>query len=91
MAYCHLEVNWVPIKGSCCHFSFLSGFNWDQFLSKELSPLGDQFVLPSINPIALRNTKIVYNFGLSECNRVKGGDCRIDFFLFFFFFFFFNN
>ena len=24
-----------------------------------------------INPIALRKAKIVYNFGLSECNRVK--------------------
>ena len=25
-----------------------------------------------VNPIALRKAKIVYNFGLSECNRVKG-------------------
>ena len=25
----------------------------------------------SINPTALRKAKIVYNFGLSECNRVK--------------------
>ena len=25
----------------------------------------------SVNPIALRNAKIVHNFGLSECNRVK--------------------
>ena len=25
----------------------------------------------SINPIALRKAKIVYNFGLSECKRVK--------------------
>ena len=24
-----------------------------------------------MNPIALRKAKIVYNFGLSECNRVK--------------------
>ena len=24
-----------------------------------------------INPIALRKARIVYNFGLSECNRVK--------------------
>ena len=24
------------------------------------------------NPFALRKAKIVYNFGLSECNRVKG-------------------
>ena len=27
-----------------------------------------------LNPIALIKAKIVYNFGLSECNRVKGGD-----------------
>ena len=26
------------------------------------------------NPIALRQAKIVYNFGLSECNRVKVSD-----------------
>ena len=26
----------------------------------------------TINPIALKRAKIVYNFGLSECNRVKG-------------------
>ena len=26
----------------------------------------------NINPIAVRKAKIVYNFGLSECNRVKG-------------------
>ena len=24
-----------------------------------------------VNPIALRKTKIVYNFGLNECNKVK--------------------
>ena len=35
---------------------------------------------PQFNPIALRKAKIAYNFGLSECNRVKshqndkGGD-----------------
>ena len=26
----------------------------------------------TIHPIALRKAKIVYNFSLSECNRVKG-------------------
>ena len=26
---------------------------------------------PNINPFALRKAKIVYNFGLYECNRVK--------------------
>ena len=25
-----------------------------------------------VNPITPRKAKIVYNFGLSECNRVKG-------------------
>ena len=29
------------------------------------------FAASSFNPIALRKAKIVYNFGLSECNRVK--------------------
>ena len=32
----------------------------------------------SINPVALRKTKIVYNFGLSECNRVKDNGCSVD-------------
>ena len=27
----------------------------------------------SFNPTALRKAKIAYNFGLSECNRVKYG------------------
>ena len=29
-------------------------------------------ILYRLNPIALRKAKIAYNFGLSECNRVKG-------------------
>ena len=33
--------------------------------------MGDRLFLVRINPIALRKTKIVYNFGLSECNRVN--------------------
>ena len=28
-----------------------------------------------VNPIALRKAKIVYNFGLSECNRVNDTLC----------------
>ena len=28
-------------------------------------------IMTCLNPIALRKAKIVYNFGLSECNRVK--------------------
>ena len=38
-----------------CKFSFLFLF----------------FAILNINPIALRKGKIVDNFGLSECNRVK--------------------
>ena len=33
-------------------------------------PLGP-LVFFDMNPIALREAKIVHNFGLSECNRVK--------------------
>ena len=28
-------------------------------------------IITKLNPIALRKTKIVYHFGLSECKRVK--------------------
>ena len=28
-------------------------------------------IFEAVNPIALRKAKIVYNFGLSECNRIK--------------------
>ena len=34
------------------------------FFSPECIPI-------QLNPIALRKAKIAYNFGLSECNRVK--------------------
>ena len=29
------------------------------------------FGVPTLNPTTLRKAKIVYNFGLSECNRVN--------------------
>ena len=44
-----------------------------------------------MNPVALRKAKIVYNFGLSECNRVKrkinvlSKDINIIFFAIFFY------
>ena len=31
----------------------------------------------SVNPIALRKAKIVYNFGLSECNNVNNTSMHI--------------
>ena len=43
------------------HF-FISGFRWLCHLKK---------IMDLFNPIAFRKAKIVYNFGLSECNRVK--------------------
>ena len=52
------------------------------FLQREVFPLTYFALLASgilpkkkeftLNPIALREAKIVYNFGLSECNSVKG-------------------
>ena len=37
----------------------------------EILALKDRFLLIPIQPIALRKAKIVYNFGLSESNRVN--------------------
>ena len=34
-------------------------------------PFGGEKQKIILNPIALREAKIAYNFGLSECNRVK--------------------
>ena len=39
--------------------------------SISLSKSRDEFLGPHFYPIALRKTKIIYNFGLSECNRVN--------------------
>ena len=37
-------------------------------------PLNPKQPTNQLNPIALKKAKIVYNFGLSECNRVKGNN-----------------
>ena len=42
---------------------------WSKCSCKDLGPVSQSI----INPIALRKTKIAYNFGLSECNRLKRG------------------
>ena len=42
--------------------------------SRVASPETVSLCLHKINPTALRKAKIVYNFGLSECNRVKQKD-----------------
>ena len=34
-------------------------------------------ILFLFNPVALRKAKIAYNFGLSECNRVKQMACLV--------------
>ena len=49
----------------CCHF-----YQENNFCGFLFAFLRDKNLL---KPIALRKTKIAYNFGLSECNRVKGG------------------
>ena len=36
-------------------------------------------MLQIINPVTLRKAKIVYNFGLSECNRVKRRVINVEF------------
>ena len=43
----------------------------------EQSPLDVSLKMMNVylNPIALRKFKIVYNFGLSECNGVKNSNC----------------
>ena len=42
--------------------------------SKEYK-LAPVFMYSSFDPIAFRKAKIVYNFGLSECNRVNYSIC----------------
>ena len=41
------------------------------FSTETLNFLKQITIFISFNPIALRKAKIVYNFGLSECNRVN--------------------
>ena len=47
----------IALSGNCCKYTANTSCNADE---------------NSINPTALRKAKIVYNFGHSECNRVKG-------------------
>ena len=55
--------------GSNSSVSFLPPFLTEvNFQGKKLFHLQQCFFL---YPIAFRKTKIVYNFGLSECNKVK--------------------
>ena len=48
-------------------FSVRSAYNYDVRSDK----------IKYFNPIALRKTKVVYNFGLSECNRIKLPETKI--------------
>ena len=40
-----------------------------------------ELIVDNFNPTALRTAKIVYNFGLFECNRVKRLDQKVIFIL----------
>ena len=61
----------IGVKSSGKDFKNLLHFGTAQFFGK--SQLFESMeVLPyTFNPIALRKAKIVYNFGLPECNRVN--------------------
>ena len=71
----------IVLAGRQCDFLFLP-FQKD-LISKESLPQGKlkihrvaspESIAIHLSPIALRKAKIVCNFGLSECNRVKYGD-----------------
>ena len=51
-------------------------FLWNIYSEKQGSPFEASRIFKvhthtHLNPIALRNAKIAYNFGLSDCSRVK--------------------
>ena len=61
------------MKGNNLH-DFLFASWMTELFEKEshLRTLLLEELILSFNPIALRKAKIACNFGLSECNRVKG-------------------
>ena len=54
--------------------SYFSGKAVDPHTKRPLKSIS---ILHCFGPIALRKTKIAYNFGLSECNRDKRGKSLI--------------
>ena len=63
------KVNGYTFGGSYSVISFLPPSYLESIhTGKNLLP---KMLILSFNPIALRKTKIVSNFGLSECNRVE--------------------
>ena len=56
-------------------FSFHKQVPVDKALNTEIT-LKSSLKPALTNPVALRKAKIVYNFGLSECNRVKAVKIR---------------
>ena len=71
------QMSWCQLDIMTCK-QLLSTSRWRQLLQQDLSAYRIA-CLPApcpphrkpFNPIALRKAKIVYNCGLSECNRVK--------------------
>ena len=62
------KVNGYSLKGSIILFLFLLPSSGESIIKKrKICPNSTLF----FNPIALRKAKIVCNFGLSECNKVK--------------------
>ena len=54
------------LKGKC-----KLGQTKEFLIVKIADNMAHAYLTDKINPVALRKAKIVYNFGLSECNRVK--------------------
>ena len=76
------SIQWVKVNGytsTFCHFFEGRHFfvTLNELIVKASSLLLTLYCTQKgqnciLNPIALRKAKIVYNFGLSECKRVKG-------------------
>ena len=58
------DMHWDQVKFSDQNTDILSSLN-------NVYQILSQCIRVAFNPIALRKAKIVYNFGLSECYRVK--------------------
>ena len=74
MVYSYREGS-APRGANSFHLEVIAIENKCKVEMAELLPPGSE--LTCLDPIALRKAKIVYNFGFSECNRVKKNLCCI--------------
>ena len=67
----HVDDDFDPQNSGISRKSFCTKYlDWIQYCASRREKV-TIIIETDINPIALRKAKIVYNFGLSECNRVK--------------------